>query len=534
MSSAGPSIEPAAGPGDASPSAPWLEVRGLTKNFASIRALDAVDFDVSRGQVHGLVGANGAGKSTLIRCLAGLVVPDAGTIRIDGEEVAIHTPTVAQRLGLTFIHQELNLVPRFSALENIMLGRRKRTRLGIVDWRATRRDLQDTIDRLGITFSLEQRVDELTVAQRWLVSIARALVGSATMIAMDEPTASLSPAEADRIFAVVRHLSAAGVAVLYVSHRLGEVLDLSDTISVFRDGKLTRRASRGDLNRSSLVREIVGRDLQPEAIADAAARETHRAKSAQAALLEVRELSHEPAVHSVSFEVHRGEVVGLAGLVGSGRTEVARMLAAADRPEGGQILLDGEPLNLKSVASAVASGIALVPEERRSEGLFLDRSVSFNLNIGDLKPLRRVSWLPLLHGRRARARARQLSEQLDIKIADLGQPVRALSGGNQQKILIARWLTRDLRLLVLDEVSRGVDVGARAEIHAIVGRLAATRDTGIVAISSELEELVEFCDRIVVLADGRVVGEVSGDAMTHESVLALCYGHAEEHLEVTA
>jgi ABC-type sugar transport system ATPase subunit len=519
----------AAGLGGASPDAPpaWLEVRGLTKQFAGVRALSDVDFDVRRGQVHGLVGANGAGKTTLIRCLAGLYAPDAGTIRVDGQAVAITTPKDAERLGFAFIHQELNLVPQFSALRNMLLGSRPPTRLGIVDWRAARRRVQPVVEQLGIGFSLDRPASELSIAQRWMVSIARALVGKANLIAMDEPTASLSDTETERLFNVVRTLTASGVAVLYVSHRLAEVLDLSDSISVFRDGRLTRRASRGDLDRASLVREIVGRDLHPEASADAAARASTASVSSDAPLLEVRSLRRAPAVRDVSFAVRRGEVLGLGGLVGAGRTEVARLLAAADLPDGGELLLDGQPLRLRSVAAAVRRGVVLVPEERRSQGLVLDRSVGFNLNVADLRPLRFLSWLPLINRTRARARARTLVGRVGIKSAGVGQPVRALSGGNQQKVLIGRWLTRDLRVLVLDELSRGVDVGARAEIHAIVRQLAQ-QGTAIIAISSEIEELVELCDRIVVLAEGRVTGELEGPDMTYERVIALCYQHAAE------
>jgi ribose transport system ATP-binding protein len=513
----------------------WLEVRGLSKQFAGVHALQNVDFDVSRGQVHGLVGANGAGKSTLIRCLAGLYIPDGGSIRIAGDPVSIPTPQASERLGFSFIHQELNLVPQFSALKNMLLGARKPKRLGIVDWRAARREVQGVVERLGIAFPLDRRADELSVAQRWMVSIARSLVGKASMIAMDEPTASLSAAETGRLFSVVRDLTESGVAVLYVSHRLAEVLELSDTISVFRDGRLTRRASRGDLNRDSLVREIIGRDLHPEAGADAAARAIAPAGEAPTAapLLEVRSLRRGVAVRDVSFSVRRGEVMGLGGLVGSGRTEVARMLAAADLPDAGEILLDGRRLRSRSVAAAVRNGIALVPEERRSEGLVLDRSVAFNLNVADLRPLRRVSWLPLIHSGRARARAQALVQRLGIKVASIGQPVRLLSGGNQQKILIARWLTRDLKVIVLDELSRGVDVGARAEIHAIVRQLAQD-GTAVIAISSEIEELVELCDRIVVLAEGRVAGELEAGDMTYENVIALSYSHAHANREAVA
>jgi ribose transport system ATP-binding protein len=515
-------------------SEPWIEVRGLTKAYAGALALAGVDFDVWRGQVHGVVGANGAGKTTLVRSLAGLVAPDAGRIRVGGTEVAITSPQVARRLGLAFIHQELNLVPHFSGLANMLLGRPKRKRLGIVDWRATRRDIQGVLDQLGITFSLDKRADELTVAQRWLLSIGRALVGQATMIAMDEPSASLSSAEVDRLHEVVRDLVAHDVAVIYVSHRLAEVLDLSDTISVFRDGRLTRRATRGDLSREGLVREIIGRDLQPEAAADVAARTEQRQEHAEeeAALLEVRAINR-GHLRDVSFAVGRGEIVGLGGLVGAGRTEIARIIAGVDRPESGEVLLAGRSRRWRNVGAAVRDGIALVPEERRTEGLFLDRSVAFNLNLADMRPLRYVSWLPLLNGRRARRRARQLSDQLGIRAASISQSVGFLSGGNQQKVLIARWLTRSLKVLVLDELSRGVDVGARAEIHAIVRRLAA-EGTSIIAISSEIEELVEFCDRIVVLAEGRVAGEVRGDAMTQANVLSLCYADRSNRLGASA
>ncbi len=518
------------GLGGPSPRA-WLEVRGLSKAFAGAQALVGVDFDVWRGQVHGLVGANGAGKSTLVRCLAGLVTPDAGTISVDGSEVAITSPQAAQRLGLAFIHQELNLVPHFTALANMLLGRPKRKRLGIVDWRASRRDVQGIVDRLGIAFPLEKRVDELSVAQRWLVSIGRALIGNASMIAMDEPTASLSPAEADRLHEVVRELRAQDVAVLYVSHRLAEVLELSDTISVFRDGRLTRRATRGDLSRHRLVEEIIGRELQPEAEADAAERERQQrvADQEERPRLQLRNV-HRGPLRDVSFSLAAGEIVGLGGLVGAGRTEVARILAGVDRPEHGEVLLDGRTKQWKTVAAAVRDGVALVPEERRTEGLFLDRSVAFNLNLADLRPLRHIPWLPLLNGRRARRRARDLSAQLGIRMSSISQPVGSLSGGNQQKVLIARWLTRDLKMLVLDELSRGVDVGARAEIHSLVKRLAS-EGTSVVAISSEVEELVEFCDRIVVLSEGRVAGEVAGEAMTTANVLSLCYADRDRRME---
>ena len=335
-------------------------------------------------------------------------------------------------------------------------------------------------------------------------------------------------AESQRLFTIVRDLSAAGVAVLYVSHRLAEVLDLCDTISVFRDGQVTRRASRGDLTRAGLVREIVCRDLQPKIAADAAARAARpAARAGEVPLVEVRDVTRAGAVSGVSFTMHHGEVVGLAGLVGAGRTEVARLIAGVDKMDAGTILVHGKELRARSVAEAVRQGAALVPGERRSEALLPQHSVSFNLNVANLAPLRPVRWLPFIQRSRARARARELTQRLRIKIANVSQPVSELSGGNQQKVLIARWLTTDLKLLILDELSRGVDVGSRKEIHRIVRELSGA-GTAIIAISSEVEELVELCDRIVVMSEGRAVGELEGPKMTQENVIALCYRHVED------
>lgn len=509
---------------------PWLEVRGLVKSFAGVHALKGVDFDMSRGHVHGLVGANGAGKSTLVRCLAGLVSPDAGRIIVDGEEIVLNTPAQARALGFGFIHQELNLVPHFDAVQNMLLGLSKSTRLGLIDRRAARRRTQRIAETLGIRFKLDVQVDELSVAERWMVSIGRALIADAKMIAMDEPTASLSESETERLFGVIRELSSAGVAILYVSHRLSEVLDLCDRITVFRDGRVTRDVSRGELDRAGLVREIAGRDLRSES--EPPARHNGRSPQTRGAqpVLELRGVGRRPVLRDVSLQLRMGEILGLGGLVGAGRTELARIIAGADRLDQGEIVLEGKRIHLRGVGDAVRHGIALVPEERRSQALLLNHSVAFNLNVADLRSLRVLPWLPLVDRRRARTRARAAAERLQIKLASLSQPVSALSGGNQQKVLIARWLDRDLKVLILDELSRGVDVGARAEIHRIV-RALAKDGAAVIAISSEIEELVELCDRIVVMAEGCVTGEVEGSRMTQQNVISLCYSHAEREME---
>ncbi|MET0453517.1 MAG: sugar ABC transporter ATP-binding protein [Mycobacterium sp.] len=500
----------------------WLKVRGVSKQFGGVFALAGVDVDVHRGEVHGLVGANGAGKSTLIRVLAGITPPDGGTISIDGEERRLAAPRDAERAGLAFIHQELNLVPHFNTIENVLLGAPKAKRLGMVDWKAMRKVAAQATERIGIDFRLDVRVDELTVAQRWLVMISKALVRETRMIAMDEPTAALSDHESVNLFRVIRDLAADGVAILYVSHRLDEVLDLSDRITVFRDGRVTDKAVRGDLDKRGLIRAIVGREVP---IVSREGTHIEIDRSGQP-IFAARNVARGKAVKDVSFELHRGEILGLGGLVGAGRTELARLAFGADKLESGSFELEGAPLHTRNVANAVAKGLALVPEERRSEGLLLEKSVAYNMNIAALRSLRSVSALPFISNRKSRNRAKTLIDQLQIKTAGLNQPIGGLSGGNQQKALIARWLSPGVKVLFLDEPSRGVDVGARHEIHQTIRDLA-DRGIGTVVISSDVEELAALCDRIIVLSEGRVSGELIGDQITENRIIELSYAHDE-------
>jgi ABC-type sugar transport system ATPase subunit len=505
-------------------------VRGLCKQFAGAQALREVDFDLRAGEVQGLVGANGAGKSTMIRCLAGLVQPDRGTIRIDGEEVLIGSPIEATELGLAFIHQELHLVPHFNAMQNILLGARKRTRFGMINWRATRRLLDEVVERLGIAFPLDSRVDELSVSERWMVSIARATVGRARLVAMDEPTASMTDAESERLHRLIREMAADGISVIYVSHRLTELPGLCDRISVFRDGRMVRRVGGQELGRGGLVAEIVGRDIEPPVREEVELEPGLGDGSRPSAPIEIRKVSRSGAVREVSFSLPRNEIVGLAGLAGAGRTELARLLAGVDRMSGGEVLIDGTPADTRSVSAAIRSGIALVPEERRSEGLLLDQSVAFNVNIADPRPVRVLPWIPIVHRGRSRRRAERLANELAVKLRSVDQPVRELSGGNQQKVLIARWLTRPLKLLIFDEPSRGVDVAARAEIHALM-RALVKQGTAILVISSDTEELVELCDRIVVMSAGRVAGELARSEVSSAEVTQLSYRYTDDRIE---
>jgi ABC-type sugar transport system ATPase subunit len=498
----------------------FMQIRGLTKSFAGELALSEADLDIARGEVHGLVGANGAGKSTLIRCLAGVTLADRGRITVNGEELRQGSPRASEQAGLAFIHQELNLVPHFSALQNMLLGAPKKTRLGIIDWKRSSVPARAAADRIGIRFPLETRVSELSVAERWLVMIGKALTRDASMIAMDEPTASLSGPESEQLFSIIRDLSASGVSILYVSHRLEEVLELCDRITVLRDGEIVDQAVRGRLDKKGLVRAIIGHDIRrPED------RQRFVADKTGKPVFSVRDVAWKQAVKDVSFDVYPGEVLALGGLVGAGRTEFAHLAAGVHRPERGHFELGGKRLDLASEAAAVRAGIALVPEERRSQGLMLLHSVGYNINIASLSNLRAFAGLPFLSSGKGRRQAERFISQLSIKTQSAATKIASLSGGNQQKALIARWLSSGIRLLILDEPSRGVDVGAREEIHDAIRALARS-GVGIIVISSDVEELAILADRVLVMREGRLSGELTGADITEPRIIELSYDDA--------
>ena len=474
---------------------PFLVARDISKSFGGARALRGVSLDILPGEVHGLIGANGAGKSTLIKILAGLVNRDAGVIEIDGQPVSIETPTRATELGMSFIHQELSFVPGMTVLQNIMLGIPKETRFGMVDWRRIAAEVAAIAQRVGVTAPLSANVKGLSTAENWLVNIARALVRKARLIVMDEPTASLSESESERLFTIVRDLSASGVSVLYVSHRLNEIEKLCDRVTVFRDGQSTERLEKSELTRSRLVEAIIG-GKPPEEEALKRSHEGHKT------VLRVDRLSRAPKVDGVSLDLHEGEVLGIAGLVGAGRTELVRLIYGADRPDSGGMTLDGRPFAPASPSEAVKRGLGLVPEERRAQALLLTKSIAFNLSLANL--------------------ASEVIEELAIKTESAASPVGRLSGGNQQKVVIGRWLKRMPRVLILDEPTRGVDIGARAEIHRMVRALAA-KGMAVLVVSSEPEELPQICDRVLVMAEGRIVAEFSGAEVSRQTIVAASY-----------
>jgi ribose transport system ATP-binding protein len=502
---------------------PLLAVEGLHKRFGGIAALEDVSLHLEAGTVLALCGANGAGKSTLVRILAGVESPDAGTVRIDGEPVAIGSPQDATRLGLNFIHQELNLVPKFTALQNMALGYEGAARRGLLDRRAARRRAREVVERLGADLPLDAQVQDLTVSQRWMVSLGRSLMREARLIAMDEPTASFTEQEAERLFAVIDDLTASGVGVLYISHRLDEVLHVSRDVTVLRNGRVVGTFAANKIDRARLTREIVGQEVvELEALPT-----TDKPVEQRDTVLRVEELTREPRVRGVTLEAHRGEILGVAGLVGAGRTELARLIFGVDAPTAGTMTLNGKDYAPRSPYDAIRRGVALVPEERRSEGLLLRESVAFNINLATAGDHRRSGiGLGLLSPGRARAAARELVQRFGIKVTSVDQPVAALSGGNQQKVVVSKYVRAAPALLILDEPTVGVDVGARGELYAMIRELAEA-GAAVIVISSDFEELA-ICERVAVMREGRVTAMVDAAHATKDHLTSLCYAVSEE------
>jgi ABC-type sugar transport system ATPase subunit len=497
---------------------PLIRVSGISKSFGGVQALNGVSLDVYKGEVHGLIGANGAGKSTLIKILSGDISQDSGTIYYDNEPLNISNPQDAYNLGFSFIHQELNLVPKFSIIENLTLGLKKAKRFGLIDWKTVRKSAKIATEKIGLHYPLETPVSELSVADQWLVSIAHALMRNIRVISMDEPTASLSAEESEKLFKVIQDLVADGVSVLYVSHRLDEILTLCDGISVFKDGVCVLSTDREHANRQQLVDAIVGGTFSQEAVSsELDFQETP-------VVLETKNLTRGNKVLDVSMKLHEGEVLGFAGLVGSGRTEFAHLLFGVDKADSGEMILRGSSYSPRHPADAIKSGIGLVPEERRSQGLIIRDTVNFNINLMNLVKLRMASFFPFMSGRRASSLSRSIIGRLQIKTPSEYTPVLELSGGNQQKVVIGKWLTRALKVLILDEPSRGVDVGARNEIHSKIRELAK-EGTSIIVISSDNEELPFVCDTVNVMAEGKIVGTLRGSAITKEAISYKSYEH---------
>jgi len=498
---------------------PRAELRGVSKRFAATQALDGVSLDLLPGEIHALVGENGAGKSTLVKILAGVHQPDSGTIWLDGATTQIHGPAHARSLGIAVVHQEPRLFPDLTVAENVFIGHAPSGRLGTIDWSGTRRAAQALFHELDVQFDVGAPVRGLSMADQQLIEIAKSLSVDARVLILDEPTASLSAHEVERLFTIVRRLRERGVAVLFVSHRLDEVFELCDRATVFRDGRHVVTTSTSGLTTADLVRHMVGRTVSLFPKLDTPVGDV---------LLEVEDLTRAGVFRDISFSVRAGEIVGFAGLVGAGRTEIARVLFGIDQPDAGEIRLGGAPVTFASPSAAMHAGIAYLPEDRHQEGLVLDFSIAQNVTLPILPRL-----FPRLLVRAATERkvAHDYTEQFNVRMTGVDQLAGSLSGGNQQKVVLAKWLAARPRILILDEPTRGIDIGAKVEVHRIISELAAS-GLGIILISSDLPEVLAMSDRILVLHEGRITAEVPRDRATEEGVMLAATGNvAQDHAD---
>jgi inositol transport system ATP-binding protein len=498
---------------------PILEVRNVHKQFPGVKALDGVQMRAERGEVHALLGENGAGKSTLLKILAGAQSADQGECLLDGQLLdPADTPLARQRSGLITIHQEFNLLPFMSLAENLYLGREP-TRRGLIDWKRMHAEARRVLADLGLDLDPTREVRWLSVAQQQMVEIARALTQHAKLIVMDEPTAALSSREVDVLHRVIRDLRQRGISVVYVTHRLQEVKQLCDSFTVFRDGRFVTREEVGNVELGDMVRFMVGRDVE------FARRPQHLAGGK--IVLAVKGICtdrdplgrHATALKNVSLEVRAGEVLGFAGLVGAGRTELARILFGADPWRQGVIYLHGREIKrLESPAEAIDGGIALVPEDRKQQGCFLDQSVTRNMTLPVLRGL--AIWRVFVDERRERELVAHYRRSLGIRMAGPHVPIGTLSGGNQQKVLLARCMALNPKILIVDEPTRGIDVGAKAEVHQLLSAMA-DRGVAVIVISSELPEVIALSDRIVVFREGRMNGIVAARDASEAALMSL-------------
>jgi rhamnose transport system ATP-binding protein len=494
---------------------PVLALAGVSKSFGSVRALRDVSIALAAGEAHALAGENGAGKSTLIKILAGVYRPDSGQVLLDGAPVTFAGPGDARAAGVAVIYQEPTLFPDLSVAENIFMGRQPRTsarQLWRIDRRAMNAAAQRLFARLGVGLDGSGPARGLSIADQQMVEIAKALSLNARVLIMDEPTAALTSSEVRRLFTVAATLREQGAAVLFISHRLDEVFELCQRVTTLRDGQHVATEPVAGLTTDDLVRRMVGRDLDTLFPKQAAA--------TGGVVLQVERLTREGVFTDVSFGLRAGEIVALAGLIGAGRSEVARAIFGIDRWDAGRVLLGGEPLPPASPTSAMAGGLALVPEDRRAQGLVMEMSIERNVG---LTQLRGLSTAGLMSRRRERGRAADWAARLRLKYGRLTDPATTLSGGNQQKVVLAKWLATAPRVLIVDEPTRGIDVGTKAEVHRLLSELAG-RGVAILMISSELPEVLGMADRILVMREGRLVAEVPRSGASEESILAAATG----------
>jgi inositol transport system ATP-binding protein len=499
-------------------SEPLLRVTGIAKRYPGVQALDDVSFELRAGEIHGLLGENGAGKSTLLKILSGAETADAGTIAIDGRQQTFTSPQDAQALGIATIYQELNLLPNLSVAENVFIGREPGSRV-FVSWRRLAEDTRALMNRIGLRIDPMTEVRDLSVAEQQMVEIARALSSEARLIIMDEPTSALSEAEVERLFAIVRELREQGLGIIFVTHRLDEVMRICDRATVLRDGRRVGTRAVAELSVDDLIRMMVGRSMA-QLFTPLAPREVGDV------ILEVEGMSrrgnlldpHASVLDDIHLVVRRGEILGIAGLMGSGRTELARSIFGADAFQTGRILIDGSEVTVRSPEDAIRAGIGLVPEDRKQQALFLSLAVRSNLSLAALGRLARFGGF--VDETAEAALVERFRVSLNIRMAGPDQLIANLSGGNQQKVVLARWLALEPKILIVDEPTRGIDVAAKAEVHQLLDRMARA-GIAIVAISSELPEILAIADRILTMREGRITGEIARVAASEERLMQM-------------
>jgi ribose transport system ATP-binding protein len=506
MSSPTPSSPPAAKP----QGKVLLEMKGIGKSFPGVKALQGVSLTIREGQVHALLGENGAGKSTLIKILSGAYTKDEGEISFEGKPVAIRGPQDAQDLGISTIYQEFNLAKDLTVAENIFLGHLPAKGLR-VDWDAIRKRSREILDRLGSSIGVDTIVSTLSVAEQQLVEISKSLNRKTRILVMDEPSAVLSEGDLERLFQVVRSLQAEGIGIIYISHRMREIFELADEVTVLKDGRYIGTRHVSEVTMDELVRLMIGRDLKDVY--------PKREPKLGEVLLDVKNLGRSKLVHDVSFQVRAGEIVGFAGITGSGRTEVVRAIFGADAHKG-EMRVAGAPYRPRSPTEAIRRGIALVNEDRKAHGLFLKLNVTVNTTISALKSLCRLG---VIQRAKESALVQKMIQDLRIKTPGASFIVLNMSGGNQQKVILARWLSVDTKVLIMDEPTRGIDVGSKSEIYQIMNELTA-RGVGIIMISSELPEVLGMSDRVMVMREGTIVGELARAEATEEGIMKYAVG----------
>ena len=491
--------------------APILKITGLRKSFGPIHALRGVDFELLRGEIHALAGENGAGKSTLMNIIDGILKPDSGEILFDGQPVDIASPAMAQKMGIGFVHQEIALCPDVTVAENIFMAATNASSRFLMNYAALERKAGEILGQLG-DVNPAALVRDLPISQQQLVEIAKALTLDCRVLILDEPTAALTEREAQTLFGIMRRLAAQGISIIYISHRMAEIFDNCDRVSVFRDGQYIVTRNVSETTPSEIVNSMVGRVL--DSLYPDKQREEERSEKV---ILSVRNLSERSRFRNISFDLKAGEILGLAGLIGAGRSELVKGICHLEGEVTGDIHLNGRRLDLKDYQDSIAEGIVYLSEDRKGSGIFLEMSIASNISAISLGQVSRGG---IINERREAEFAERAGRSLNLKYGHTANTVSTLSGGNQQKVALAKLLSVKPRVIFLDEPTRGVDVGAKAEIHAILRQLAR-EGVGVLVISSELPELIGVCDRVLVIREGEISGEVTGDAMTEENIMHL-------------